>query len=193
MLSVFRHSGCLWTEVVVGEVAFDAVCAAFLLGVTRREKVSFRTEFSKKELADPLILCINAGGVYDPARSKYDIRGIKGIKDQPNSAAKSVCENGGWRLRLTQAYINADELVFGIGLKDLERRVQRLASYVDLQKTMGAEVIAKEMNVSPPTLAEVFSNMLALEQNQSERFFKGIEILAEVVRSGQDPFGTINI
>ncbi len=191
MLKVFRNSGCFWKEVVVDEVSLDMVCAAFLLGVTRKEKISFRLP-SEKDMADERTLCIGAGRLFDSQKSNFGLR-LKKEGEPFNSVTRSVADEADWMSFLSRVYGDADCFVLGASPQDLERRIQRLYSYVDLQKTMGAEVIKTEMQVLPPTLADVFSSMLVLEPNLSEQFFKGIEILAEVVRKGFDPFGTVRV
>ena len=178
-----------WEKVVVGSTGFDIVSLAFLLGVTRAENVTIRTRATSAELLDPEILCLGAGRSSGFERSNYDYAS----SGHGESLAKRVHETSRWEMSFWRTRRVSDDAGLGLTSEELRRRVARFVEYAYFIHELGEEAVRNRIRVSAPTLVGVFNQMMAHEKDPVEQFFKGIDILAEVVRKGLDPFGAIEI
>ena len=178
-----------WEKVVVGSTGFDIVSLAFLLGVTRAENVTIRTRATSAELLDPEILCLGAGRSSGFERSNYDYAS----SGHGESLAKRVHETSRWEMSFWRTRRVSDDAGLGLTSEELRRRVARFVEYAYFIHELGEEAVRNRIRVSAPTLVGVFNQMMAHEKDPVEQFFKGIDILAEVVRKGLDPFGAIKI
>ena len=178
-----------WKKVVVGSSGFDIVSLAFLLGVTRAENVTIRTRATSAELLDPEILCLGAGRSNGFERSNYDYAS----SGRGESLAKRVHETSRWEISFWRTRRVSDDAGLGLTSEELRRRVARFVEYAYFIHELGEEAVRNRIRVSAPTLVGVFNQMMAHEKDPVEQFFKGIDILAEVVRKGLDPFGAIKI
>lgn len=179
-----------WKKVVVGKISFDIISLAFLLGVTRVEEVIFSARATTAELLDTEILCLGAGGAGQTEKSNYNYK----VGDLESSLTKKVHEAGGLEIPFWQANRGASKDDFGLGIEssdELRRRISRFVQYAYFLHELGNETLKAEMKVGSPTLAEIFEAMMVCEKDPVEQFFKGIEILAKVIRNGQEPFGAI--
>ena len=181
-----------WKEVVVGSTGFDIVSLAFLLGVTRAENVTIRTRATSAELLDPEILCLGAGRSSGFEKSNYDY-GDYGSGGHGESLAKRVHETSRWEMSFWRTRRVSDDAGLGLTSEELRRRVARFVEYAYFIHELGEEAVGIRVGVYAQTLVGVFNQMMAHEKDPVEQFFKGIDILAEVVRKGLDPFGAIEV
>ena len=190
-------------RVVVGKIDLDTVGAAFLLGVTREDElVVVRGEASSEDLADPNVICIEVGGSGQVTQNNWDHH----AEDGPRiSATRQVAEKTSVTVCSCGAYhwwtpVDNDDTVLGecelylayIDPKDgkVSPVVTWLVGYINELDTKGPEAL-RSGKVGFPTLSDVFAGMLLTERDPAEQLHKGVEILREVVATGQDPWLTI--
>lgn len=162
-------SGCVsWPEgqmrVVIQKVDMDTCLTGLILGAEGAAELVVRSDgATSQELADPAVLCIEAGGSGDVARSNFDHHG-PGAPDDPacvQAAGRAGLTDSNW-LRLV-AYVAA----------------------VDVGSPIGSGRAAF------PTLSNVFSGMMLVEHDGRARFQAGMAMMRHVVETGIDPCGTM--
>lgn len=160
-------------EVIVQKVDMDTALTALLLGVSpRRGRTSFdqivalRGEASAEELANPKVLCIEAGGSGQPHLNNFDHHN----------------EGGHLPASCQQAFAARAEQWAG------NTNIARLVDYV-----AALDIDPSRLGVTPsfPTLSSVFSGMLLCERNPITQLLKGIALFYLVLEKGIDPFGTM--
>ena len=153
----------------IQKVDLDTAGAAFLLEVTREDKVeAVRGDASPADITDVNTVCIECGGSGDWHLNCWDHHKAGGPED---SAVMQV-----WK------HLN--------NLRDRSEEYP-LVNYINQLDTQGPQALPAYGQVEFPTLSDCFAGMLLTERNPVEQLHKGVEFLAKVIETGQDPFGTI--
>lgn len=165
--------------IIGGKVDIDTCGAALLLGVSREDEVVVvRGDApSTEDLANPEVICIEVGGSGQWDLNNWDHHGQDCINV---SAVRQAF------LERTAGGIDQD-LMYHFG------PYGPMVEYIDILDTQGPDALRQRVgkDVEFPTLSDCFAGMLLSERNPVEQLHKGIELLAEVVKTGQNPFGTI--
>lgn len=171
-----------WNRVLVEKRDLDTIGTAFLTGVTREDKVEVLRggQASEADLADPSVLCIEVGGAGRVEEANFD-------HHEAGGPAESAIRQAGTfaRLRAIAQELGGDEAGH-------HAHLLALVAYIDAIDVEGARGLGRKPKVSEfPYLSDVFAGMLLTERNPVEQLHKGVELLREVIRTGQNPFGTI--
>ncbi len=151
-------------SVVIEKVDLDTCLAGLLLQANLVSEVVVRPGgATTDELADPAVMCLEAGGAGDVGHGNFDHHGV----DAP---AEPAC-------------VQAAAVV---GVTDLARL--RLIDYV---ATLDLGLPFPRGQAGFPSLSHVFSGMLLVEKRGPIRFDRGMAILKAVIDLGVDPFGTM--
>ncbi len=149
-------------KVVIRKPDLDTCLTALILGVGPTDVVAVRPAgASAEELADPGMLCIEAGGSGQTALGNFDHH-----------------DTGFY---LPPACVQAWESVGG-GTPGLERLVRYVAQ-VDEARSDTA--------VPFPSLSNIFSGMLIEEREPLRQFCRGVSLLREFLELGLDPFAPV--
>jgi len=161
-------------EVRVGKIDLDTVGTAFLLGVTRADKVEVLRDgkASPEDLADPSVICIEVGGSGQVQLNNWDHHGEKELRSATFQAYT-------WRMSQLEEPTISPKLCL-------------LVDYIDLIDTKGPQVL-RNVKVEFPTLSEVFSGMLLTIRDPVEQLHRGVEILREVLNARIFPLGRMPI
>lgn len=169
------------TKIVVsGKIDLDTVGVGFVWGVCRENHdiVVVRSgQASEEDLATNEVICIEVGGSGRVRDMNFDHHDPKG----PTESATAQALREYYR----QDALGAAEYCGDVVL------VGKLVSYIDILDIMGAKSLPFYGQVQFPTLSDVFAGMLLTTRDTIEQFCRGVELLDEVIRTGQDPFGTI--
>lgn len=160
-MSKIKNGGFIPLKVVIQKPDLDTCLTALILGVTQKDElVVLKSEAPYEYINDPQILCIEAGGSGLVNLNNFDHHNTK---EYFPPACKQAAE-----------YSKITDLL-----------VLRLVEYVSM---------VDEGNFSAkhsffPTLSDVFSGMLLVENDTKQQFFRGIDILKKVLSLKIDPFG----
>lgn len=153
-------------KVLFNKVDMDTCLTAFILGVSENDDLAaIPGDASPQDLADPQVLCIEAGGSGQTALNNFD-------HHDPDGPLETACEQafavagGGGSLRRVVEYVSAIDSGGGTG---------------QFGKT------------DPPYLSSIFSGMLLCTTEPVRQLLKGMEIFATVLKEGLDPFGTVGV
>jgi hypothetical protein len=187
--------------VISRKVDLDTVGVAFLLGVTRGEKVTVvNGSASEADLADPSVLCIEVGGAGQVVKLNFDHHEAGGpVHSATWQAAYDMqfcfCGWAHWGLidPKTLGMECYPHSFLDLWEKSVLPVVSKLVSYIDELDTMGPEALRRRTggNVDFPTFSDVFAGLLLTERDPVEQLHEGVKLLIAVVDSGQDPYGTI--
>ncbi|NQU78127.1 hypothetical protein HQ544_05515 [Candidatus Falkowbacteria bacterium] len=186
-------------SVRVGKIDLDTCGATFLLGISREEKVVVvRGEAASSDLNDGEVICIEVGGSGQMALNNWDHHAEDGPKHSATSQvgyclAKPECFCGAfhWGIVEEEDLRNTCEAKWVSGGS---YEVASLIGYINLLDTKGPEAIRQQTggDVLFPTLSDVFAGMLLTERDPVEQLHKGVELLRDVLATGQNPWGTIS-
>jgi hypothetical protein len=155
---------------IPAKVDLDLCGAGLLLGASREDKVTVvRGKAPAEALADPKMVCIECGGSGNTRLNNWD-------HHEAGGPTKSATRQA-WNYRTEQC---GDSMA---------KSVWELVCYIDRLDTQGPQSLPKRGGF--PSLADVFAGLLLSERDPKEQFFKGIELLKEVLKSGQNPYGKI--
>lgn len=179
-------------QVRVGKIDLDTCWAAHLLGVSREDVVvTVRGIATPEDLKNVEVICIEVGGSGQVNQNNWDHHTTGGPTD--SATLQAWMETGLARMidAVSCAAGYDAESVHGV-VRDL-RVTSEVVKYIHLLDTQGPEALSRRTggNVEFPTLSDVFAGMLLTERDPVEQLHKGVELLAGVVETGQDPFGTI--
>jgi hypothetical protein len=152
-------------KVIIQQVDMDTALTAFIREVTPADEiVAVKEQASPEDLADPSVLCIEAGGSGQVERNNFDHHNTE--------------------LPLPPACRQALE---ASGREDPALR--RLVDYVAAIDAAGPQVLGPAPGF--PTLSDVFSGMRLSIKDPVEQLKAGLTIFATVLREGLDPFGVM--
>lgn len=166
-----------WKKVCVGKIDLDTIGCAYLAGVTREDRVEVVRSgvATESDLADHTVLCIEVGGSGRVDECNFDHH-----------------EKGGPSVSATrQVYEIGDEIIFH---HPDEYNLAELIDYINELDVSGPTALKKGQASAGeefPFLSDIVSGVFLTERNPVEQFYRGVEILGEVIRSGQKPKGTI--
>ncbi len=166
-----------WKKVQVGKIDLDTVGCGYLLEVSRKDLVEVLREgiATEEDLADPTVLCIEVGGAGRVNQNNFDHHEAGGpVESASLQAFEAKFETG------CNSWGRSDNEVW--------RGMKALAEYINIVDTVGfgASPLQQE-DRQFPHLSNVFAGMLLTEREPVQQFYKGIELLEEIIRSGQDP------
>lgn len=155
-------------RVVIQQVDMDTCLAAFVLGVSNQDQIEMvQGGAAPEDLADPSVLCIEAGGSGQVHLNNFDHH------DTPLPLPPAC------RQALTAA-------------GRIDPAICRLVDYAAVLDTAGPSALPRSPEPGFPTLSSVFSGMrFFLERDPKEQLRAGLAILGTVVEQGIDPFGLI--
>jgi len=176
------------SKVLIGpKVDLDTVGCAFLMGVTRDDRVGVvqSGRALEPELSDPSVLCIEVGGSGRVAEACFDHHDVGGPKDSATLQAWN------WIDRVSHGGILGWFKRNQFQIRDFVK-VSLLVEYINRLDVSGPQALGQEPRAEDfPYLSDVFAGMLLTERDPIEQLHKGVEILREVIQIGQDPYGTI--
>jgi len=150
-------------RIVIRKADLDTCLTAHILGVREGNEVLVAPGGAAPgELADPEILCIEAGGSGTPQLGNFD-------HHDPQRHLKPACRQAYDHLHLDNA------------------KLSRLVDYVCLVD----EDPSGHPPVPFPSLSNIFSGMMLIEKDPLRRFWKGVGLLREILADDLDPFGTM--
>lgn len=173
--------------VVKRSISLSAVAAAYLLNVTKDDRVELSYgQADKADLEDPSVICISVCYSGDPDLGNFC------RYNPPDGPTKSAAlqtfdfllNGGGEGIR------GIPGIQDRVGLIDIRKfiRVANLIRFID-------EASARRLTFSErsrPNLWDVFGGLLLTERDPMEQLHKGIEILRAIIESGQDPYGPLS-
>jgi hypothetical protein len=152
-------------RVVIEQVDMDTCLTGLILGVSAADRVEVvRGGACPQDLADPSVLCIEAGGSGQVDRSNFDHHNTS-LPLAP--ACRQALEASG---------------------RD-EPALRRLVDYVAAIDVAGPQALGPAPGF--PTLADVFSGMRLSIKDPADQLKAGLTIFATVFREGLDPFGVM--
>jgi len=155
--------GSMPTRIVIRKADLDTCLAALILGAREGDEVVVAPGGAAPgELADPGVLCIEAGGSGEPHRGNFD-------HHDPRRPLKPACRQAYDHFRLD------------------DEKLSRLVDYVCLVD----EDPSGHPPVPFPSLSNLFSGMMLTEKDPLRRFWKGVGLLREILADDLDPFGTM--
>ena len=147
----------MYPRVVFQQADLDTCLAGLLLGVTMADPVSVaRDGATEEELADPAVLCVEAGGSGDTARNKFDHHD----------------RGGSWPPACVQAW----QATGAAGTPELERLIAYVAE-VDV----GRGAVQLQHPDGRIGLSSLFSGLRLTVSNPTSQFFAGIALLRTVL------------
>ena len=150
-------------KVIIQKPDLDTCLTALILAVTERDEIVVVSEAaSADDLADPEVLCIEAGGSGGGVLNNFD-------HHDPGKHYPTACR---------QAYDRA-------ALKD--EKLKRLVEYVSMVDDRRSDL----QDIAFPSLSSVFSGMLLNEKDLLKQFHSGIGMLKTVLAVGLEPFATM--
>ncbi len=157
-------------SVKVQKIDLDTVGCGFLLGITREDETQvLRGDASEADLANPEVVCIEVGGSGRVSENNWD-------HHDPNGPQKSASYQAWEALGRPERYA-------------------RLVEYIEILDIQGPRALPEwkksDEGVERRFLSDVLAGLFLVERNPVEQFYKGIEILREIVEKGYDPFGEI--
>lgn len=150
-------------KIIIQKPDLDTCMTALLLGVTKTDKVSIsRGDAPYEDIMNPDIICIETGGSGLVYLNNFDHHDTN--------------------MNLFPASIQA---IRRLEIKD--KKLTRLADYISIVD-VGGEL---KTSISFPSLSNIFSGMRLVEHDLLKQFFKGIELLQDVVKNNYNPFKTM--
>jgi len=157
-----------WTSVQVGKIDLDTCGAAYLLGVSREDKIEVLRggQASEEDLANPNVLCIEVGGSGRVAEGNFDHHGLgsKGLGSATLQAWQFYCQER--------------------GLWSNDHPLSSLVDYIDRLDRQGPQALGPRQAGLFPTLSDVFAGMLLVTRDPAEQLHAGVKILREVNARG---------
>ena len=151
-------------RIVLQQVDLDTCLTGLLLGAGSADDVTVaRDGATPAELADPNVLCIEAGGSGETDRNNFDHHATC-------TAWPPACEQ-------------ALRVVGSAGSRTMERLVEYVVS-VDLGH-------ASRAASDNPGLSSLFSGMRLTVRDPVQQFFTGLSILSTVLSESVDPWGPV--
>jgi len=168
-------------RILVGKIDLDTAGAAYLLEVTREDKVeALRGNATTEDLNNADVVCIEVGGSGQTQLNNWDHHEEGGPEVSATLQAYS-----------TVLYVDMSLSELGGLHKAKAECKQNLVIYINKIDTEGFRSLPGYGKVEFPTLSDVFAGMLLTERNPVEQLHKGIELLKTVIDSEMDPYGTI--
>jgi len=153
-------------RVVLQEGAMDTCLTGLILGAAAVKDVTVRPVGARlDELADPAVLCIEAGGSGDVTARNFD-------HHEPGGPVEPACVQAAQFASVT------------------ESSWLRLVDYVSKVDT---GFVPDAPPPAFPTLSNVFSGMLLAEADVETRFRAGMALLNDIIVRDIDPFETIPV
>ena len=170
-----------WKKVQMCKIDLDTAGCGYIMGVTRDDSVEILTgEAEEENLCDRSVLCIEVGGAGRTRESNFDHHEVGGPIESATLQAFKAKHNNGF--------------AHGGDLRSLEfeRHVKALCEYIDAIDTVGPKALRRrQAELHFPFLSDAFAGLLLTEGDPIKQFYKGIELLRDIVISEQDPAGTI--
>lgn len=166
-----------WKKVQICKVDLDTIGCAFVLGVGRDDAVEvLRSGIATEvDLSDPFVLCIEVGGAGRVDESNFDHHEPGGPDFCATMQAfQEEMERGLADLRLRYC---GDSQIFNVGA---------LVNYINILDTSGRFESAPRPEEFP-YLSDVIGGMLISVRDPKAQFLRGVEILEEVIGTGQNP------
>ena len=167
--------------VIGGKVDLDTVGVGFFWAIGRDNydvSIVRSGQASEEDLAADDVICIEVGGSGRVGEMNFDHHDPSGPTESATAQA--------FRASLRGALLEVEEWFGGNVVI-----VAKLVSYIDILDTRGAKSLPSYGQIEFPTLSDVFAGMLLTTRDPVEQFYRGVELLDEIVQTGQDPFGTI--
>lgn len=162
-------------RVVIQKVDLDTTLTALICGVSENDEIVVcRGDAATEDLANPDVLCIEAGGSGQAHLNNFDHHNEGG--HLPASCEQALRLGSGQAFQVKEPSVTA---------------LARLVEYVAMLDCRPQELASRAPKPGFPTLSAVFSGMLLTEKQPREQLHKGIAILRTVLKHGLDPFGTI--
>lgn len=153
-----------------------------VLGIGPRDKILVVDAATLEQLADKNTICIECGGAGRFTENDWDHHEPNGPRE---SATMQVWREYG--VLIPDEETNLEIVWFEFTERD---DVQRLLEYIDTLDTQGPKALREISGETPKMpLSKVFSGMLLLVQDPVEQFRRGVDLLAQVLKQGIDPFG----
>jgi hypothetical protein len=157
---------------MIQQADLDTCLTALILGVSDNDQVEvIRGTAAERDLADPTVLCIEAGGSGRVHQSDYDHHEVRGPTD---SACVQAWER--WRIGHARGANETDSAAW-----------ERLVAYVAMMDTGPISL----PRASSPTLSQVISGMRLTVHRPVEQLREGMQILSAVLVNGFDPFASL--
>lgn len=185
-------------RVLIGpKVDLDTITTAFLLGVSREDKVEVvrSGQASETDLADPSVICIGVGGAGRVNVNCFDHHEAGGPQTSATaqvehllsecvsdaSSVEPAFERMAWERDLVLRHVDTSEA-------GTFRFV--LARHVDVLDTRGPEVfraalrhVGRELSDEFPTLSDIIAGMLLTTRESVEQLHQGVEVLSLLERA----------
>ena len=163
-------------RVIIQQVDMDTCLTGLILGVSAAGQVEVvRGGASPEDLADPAVLCIEAGGSGQVHLENYD-------HHVPGGPTASACRQA-WDAHGMSRIAGLSAIPGG------SSAIERLVQYVELLDTAGPTALPPAPPPGFPTLSALFSGMRLAITDPTEQFLRGLDILARLLEGGIDPFG----
>jgi hypothetical protein len=175
-------------KVIIQKVDLDTALTALICGVSALDEIIVsRGDAACEDLADPDVLCIEAGGSGKVHLNNFD-------HHNEGSQLPASCEQA-FRVHHTGNVPSPSPLPRWGGGQGEEgpSPLARLVDYVAMLDCRPQELAARQPKPAFPTLSAVFSGMLLTEKSPREQLLKGMAILQTVLDRGLDPFGTMPV
>jgi len=151
-------------KIVIQQVDLDTALTALILGVKDTDQILIaRGGASSEDLADPAVLCIEAGGSGQVHLNNFD-------HHDPQGPREPACR---------QAFV----------VRGGDPHLAQLVDYVACIDTDPTGLPPTGF----PTLSDVFSGMRLVVAEPREQLRRGLAILSTVLAEGLDPFGTMPV
>lgn len=148
-------------KVVIQQVDMDTALAAYILGVTPEdEMLTVQNNASPHDLADPLVLCIEAGGSGQSDLGNFDHHDT--ASDLPPACRQALTASG-----------------------SKDPALHRLVDYVSAVD-LGDSTFRQEQG--PLSLSSLFSGMRLTIKRPADQLIAGMGIFERVLAMGMDPF-----
>lgn len=171
--------GNKFDRVQVGKIDLDTVGAAYLFGVSRKDKVEVlkNCQAVEEDLAAPRILCVEVGGSGRIAEGNFDHHDMP-IIPAGVGTIYSACRQA-WTVAPCEfcggVYGDPERLpyiawgpVLGTTCGGENKGVARLVEYIDCLDTRGPEAIGRRTGNAFPTLSDIFNGMLLVVRDPVE-------------------------
>jgi hypothetical protein len=162
-------------KVVIQQVDMDTCLTGLILGVSAADQLEVvRSSASADDLANPDVLCIEAGGSGQTHLENYDHHESGGSK-------ASACRQA-WDL-------HGMSRLAGFSIRGGHGALERLVQYVEIVDTGGPTALPPAPAPGFPTLSALFSGMRLSLRDPAEQFCAGLAIFQTVLEKGLHPFG----
>ena len=152
-------------RVVIQQVDMDTCLTALILGVSGGDEiVVVRDDATLADLADPAVLCVEAGGSGQVERNNFDHHNTT---EPLPPACRQALERSG----------------------QSDPQLARLVDYVAAIDAGGPHALPPLPGLRFPTLSDVFSGMRLTNKEPVEQLRAGLGIFETVLIHGLDPFG----